>query len=378
MRVVFNSYQTFGAGGPQKYASLFQSELRKRAIDVVGLALVQQTHGARAMKPFWKHEEGGDRFIAHLNLESECVVRSARPGIPKIVRDVARKVTRILATLKPDQVVLNGFSLSNWYLAQAATNLRIPFHFSHHGCWFAEIPTTLPKAAQTRMLSMERWATEHADTNIYLNPWSQSQVRKAYPGARRTNDLIIPLPFNPLFLKRAPRLPIQKNKRPVVGFVGRWDPIKRVDFVRKLAERMPHIQFICHTHVGGRKSLMDEENRFSKAVHVLKPVSQTLLPAFYRACDLLILPSRFDVSPTVVMEAALQGRGTLISPEVGWTDAYAKNDMDTWIVRKTDLATWQHAIEQHLKKKPGPAFRTHLLKAHHPKTVFDAWASLIS
>lgn len=375
MRVMFNGYAKPEVGGPQGYALVFQSEMRARGFDVVGIMLRRPETGL----------SGGNRIqiaqdsvrLYEVDLGTSQVVYGIEPGLPPVTLEAIDRLVSILKSEAPDVLVLNGFSLANACLAKAATFLKIPLIFSHHGFWSAEIPGTLPQAAQERMRKMEQEAIRDAHVNVYLNEWSIGRAREAYPATIRSDDLVIPLPFNPVFL-RTSKAAIASDGRPLVGFVARWDPIKNIGLVRAFAESAKDMRIVSPIRIGGRKSLQDEEELFRTAVEPLEPMSQETLAGLYRSCDLLILPSRFDVSPTVVMEAALQGRGTIISDGVGWLPTYERLGMEDWIVRDPTPERLEAAVRRCLGKPVPSAFVDEILERHHPDRVFDAWASLLT
>ncbi|WKZ28888.1 MAG: glycosyltransferase family 4 protein [Patescibacteria group bacterium] len=375
MRILFNGYAKPGVGGPQCHASGFQVALRARGFDAVGIVLRRALDGAE--QPSRIETPSGPMHQHFLDLATNEALRRPEPGLPPAVEAAAERVVEILSSEAPDALILNGFSLANAYLAHAAERLNIPFYFSHHGFWFAEIPAALPLAAQARMRAMESEAIRAARANVYLNAWSRERVEEAYPGSRRQDDVVIPLPYNPVFLNEAAPS-IASDDRATVGFVARWDPIKNIGLMRAFAQAAMDVRVLAPIEIGGRKSLAAEEDAFPSVVQIMPPLPQEALPGFYRSCDLMVLPSRFDVSPTVVMEAALQGRGTVISDRVGWVETYERLGMEDWIVRDPSPERLETAVRRCLGKPVPKRFRDEVLDHHHPDRVFDAWASLLT
>lgn len=352
--------------------------MRDRGFDMVGLVLENASPAETSLDPVISHESFGEVHTYRLFSASQQAVYDPTPGIPEDVEVAADRVLEVVKLEAPDLIVISGFSLKMWYLARAAMRLKIPYLMSHHGMWFAEIAPTLPQAAQDRMRRMEFEATMGAVQNVYLNHWSITQLRQEYPQSDRDNDVVIPLPFNPIFLEPTPPmdLSVEEGSLPIVGFVGRWDPIKNPALIREVAERSSTWRIVAPLIVGQRASLQDEEEKFLRAVRVIPPLAPESLAKFYRACDLLILPSRFDVNPTVVMEAALQGKGTIITNTVGWYDAYVRHDMTDWIAQPTVESLYQ-AIEHNLGTPCPSSFIDEIREHHHPDRVFDAWAELL-
>jgi glycosyltransferase involved in cell wall biosynthesis len=56
------------------------------------------------------------------------------------------------------------------------------------------------------------------------------------------------LNYLPTFLPNPVSIPanqIEKDEKPTVLFLGRWDPIKRPDVMLQIAEKLPNVQFVC-------------------------------------------------------------------------------------------------------------------------------------
>ncbi|QJW85633.1 glycosyltransferase family 4 protein [Ramlibacter terrae] len=97
---------------------------------------------------------------------------------------------------------------------------------------------------------------------------------------------------------------------PVVLFVGRFVRKKGLHRVLALAQRFPHVQWVL---VG---SGPEQPQQPPANVHVAGRVEHDRLPQYYRAADLLILPSSGEGMPLVVQEALCCGAGILSTDEV--------------------------------------------------------------
>lgn len=377
IRVLTNQYFSQTVGGPQRYGPLFMEALRSRGFDTIGIIL----------KPLPKEEKGPMRVDIHSEpwgeihtierfLGLNVMLNDLGEPYPVEINEILSDVTSAVERIAPEVIVLSGFGVSNWYLAEAARRLGIPFVLSHHGFWFHEIGNA-PAAIQPRLLRMEQSATEQAAVNVYLNTWSRQLMHQHYPTTLREDDHVIPLPYNPVFLEDVEPLPLDVSEKIVVGFVARWDTIKNVVVVRELAEQARDMYVISPMRIGLRTELKEEEQRFREVVDVREPMLPEDLVRLYRRCDVMILPSRFDVSPTVVMEAALQGKGTIISPNVGWIDLYERHHMNDWVVRDVTAQHLEEAIRTCHALSPPRAFLDEIREKHHPDRVFDLWSSLI-
>jgi len=99
--------------------------------------------------------------------------------------------------------------------------------------------------------------------------------------------------------------------RPLLLFVGRFVPKKRLPIVRAIAAMRPDWQWCVVGHGVERPRDWRLPN-----VTVLEPMPQTDLAALYRAADLLVLPSEGEGFPLVVQEAMACGLPACITDAV--------------------------------------------------------------
>ncbi len=99
--------------------------------------------------------------------------------------------------------------------------------------------------------------------------------------------------------------------RPLMLFVGRFVAVKRLYLVREMARLRPEWQW-CVIGEGS-----EQPDTWGLAnVQVLSHMSQDRLAAFYRAADLLVLPSAHEGFPLVVQEAMACGLPACITENV--------------------------------------------------------------
>lgn len=111
--------------------------------------------------------------------------------------------------------------------------------------------------------------------------------------------------------------------RPLLLFVGRFVPKKRLPLLRDMAALTPQWQWCVIGH-----GPEDPLGWGLPNVRVIPPMPQGDLAAYYRAADLLVLPSEGEGFPLVVQEAIACGLPACISAEVA-----AGSDMpgDLWV-----------------------------------------------
>jgi glycosyltransferase involved in cell wall biosynthesis len=99
--------------------------------------------------------------------------------------------------------------------------------------------------------------------------------------------------------------------RPLLLFVGRFVPKKRLPLVRDMAALTPEWQW-CVIGQGPE----DPRGWGLPNVRVMPPMAQADLAVYYRAADLLVLPSEGEGFPLVVQEGMACGLPACISAEV--------------------------------------------------------------
>lgn len=90
--------------------------------------------------------------------------------------------------------------------------------------------------------------------------------------------------------------------RPLMLFVGRFVPVKRLPLLREMAASRPDWQWCVIGQGPERPEAWGLAN-----VRVLPPLSQAELAPYYRSADLLVLPSQSEGFPLVVQESMACG-----------------------------------------------------------------------
>src|SRR5690606_22698206 len=113
-----------------------------------------------------------------------------------------------------------------------------------------------------------------------------------------------------------------------VGAVGRWDMIKNHGALDRLGSYVRKAKLDWKVLVVTKPSVRASQTflkRYRSHVTLVNPMHPQDLLTWYRGIDILIVPSRFDVSPTVVLEAISLGKPVIISDRVGWGDVFRKH-----------------------------------------------------
>lgn len=299
----------------------------------------------------------------------------------------AEEITRLkkfFDETKPDIVFLNGFLSTAWMMLIAAYEAGIPIAVQHAGILQVEMETQKrirPKAARLIYLEMERDIARYATKQVFLNDYSRQVYNSKVIAIPHGKSVIIPLPYQQEMLSYFREHGQQEKEHGFdIGNVARWNRIKNYEAFVDVA-KAAHAQgldwrFHCVTSIPQTNFKKRVKEQYGRHVYVHAPMGREDLAHFYAAMDAMILPSRFDVSPTVVMEATLAGKPTLISPNVGWVSEYEGCGMKDWVIDFGDPKKVVARLKKLLDKPRPKTFRNYIIKKHAPEKVFAKYISL--
>jgi glycosyltransferase involved in cell wall biosynthesis len=135
-------------------------------------------------------------------------------------------------------------------------------------------------------------------------------------GAPADNFRVIP---NALRLPEAAPSPLPGSPQSLL-FVGRLDPVKRVDFLLAALAELPGFTLTLIGPDGGHRATLEALTQslgLAGRVHFLGEVDDETLAAAYSRCGLFVLPSAYEGLPTVALEAMAAGRPVLAASSGG-------------------------------------------------------------
>lgn len=397
MRILSNEYRSnvpgqskIAHGGPGNFARTFSDYVVAAGHEWIGIVheFAEQEKTTIKKRPSAGSKSYYSCTFSHAHymhpLHQEAKVDPRLWFAPQV--DAIRKLIR---RVKPDLLFLGGFSLYAWILLEAARQEGLPIVIQHSGISkteFEQYKHLYTRAGRSLMLDLEREITRCAAKQVFLNEYSREYFRKQVADFPERQAMIIPLPYLGSFAKAPARKTVSsahtKKTALTIGCVARWDRIKNHKAILQLAkaakrEKLPWT-FKSVTSIPETAVEQAFKDAYRANIEVVAPMEQAGLTAFYQSVDVLVLPSKFDVSPTVVMEAALMGKPTLISKTVGWTSEYRDCGLSPWIVDFSDAKAVVRTLKR-LAKKPVPnTFRRHILAKHAPKTVFAKYLNLFA
>ena len=153
------------------------------------------------------------------------------------------------------------------------------------------------------------------------------------------------------------RVALDLNGKHVILAVGRLVPIKNVAL---LVDAMPHVRArVPSAHLviagdGPDRSALEQRvasQRLGDAVTFTGYVPVAELPEYYRAADVFALPSQFDNSPNVVLEAMSVGL-PVVATDVGGVRGFVERGAGGELVRPGDERELAHALAGWLESPP--------------------------
>lgn len=249
------------------------------------------------------------------------------PYLPEFVRGVDRWARR---EGRRYDVLHTNYWHSGWVGLQLAAIWDRPQVHTHHSLGAVKYAGgSVPPSARER-LEVEATIGRQAARVVATSPQEVDALARLYPGRART--AIIPCGVGPMFRPRAAAacrealgLP---QDRPIVGYVGRFDPAKGIDtLVGALAllepARRPLVVFAGGYDPAAHdarefwriQDLVDDAGLGAQAVF-LGRMDHADLAVAYGAMDLVAVPSRYESFGLVAVEAMGCGR-PVVASEVG-------------------------------------------------------------
>jgi len=173
------------------------------------------------------------------------------------------------------------------------------------------------------------------------------------------------------------RLYRPEGARLVVGFAARLVPQKRPeDFLRMAAEIAPFhrdVRFLIAGE-GSRRPLYEAMAEMSPAAEQVRFLGYVEdMRSFYAACDVLVLPSRSEGCPNVVLEAMAMRRALVVSDAAGTRDVVA-NEREALVFPIGNVAAFAAAVRRLIEQ---PALR-HDLQIRAYQRVDSAFSTQAS
>lgn len=372
-------------GGPAIFAKNFSKYLIKRGHGWLGIAMRTEKIPTPRIKKISGFGRARYWRLAFPEKLFKAVTLAKRKGSPEIIlTPIINRLAALIEKCRPDVLFLNGFSLFAWTLMKAAGRAGVPIAIQHAGIFTKEVKIYkhLFSATGRKILyQMEKDIAAGVQHEIFLNEFSRKVYKREVGKINAKKSSIIALPY---FDFKTAVLPKQKKSAGhlKIGVVARWDKIKNHEAVLALAKKIEELGLPWRIHsvtkIPLTRFISGFKKEYRRYVKVEPPRSAEALKNFYRAMDIVIVPSKFDVSPNVVMEAVLAGVKVLISPNVGWMSEFKKSGCDNGIIDFSDPGI----VVKRIKKIAGQPPCSRLVKAirknHKPNKIFLSYLKIFN
>ena len=305
----------------------------------------------------------------------------------KILRSPIERIASLIKREKPDVVFLNGFGLFNWILLKAAEQTNTPVVIQHAGIWSKELRLhrhLYSSAGLKIMEEMEKESTRVSLAEVFLNSWSRDYYKKHVAKKINQNAPIIPLPFDFASFsgnsENCHKTVFSGSKNILrIGTIARWDKIKN------------HKVFLSLSKLASKKSLpwrfysvvkIPDDHRskktYKKNIFSISSLNRAGISDFCQSMDLLVLPSLFDVSPTVVLEAIATNTPIVISQNVGYVNDFIEHGAEDWVIDFSNSCRALKKIQKILKRPMPESLKKYIAENHDYKKVFSSYLNLFA
>jgi 2-deoxystreptamine N-acetyl-D-glucosaminyltransferase/2-deoxystreptamine glucosyltransferase len=255
----------------------------------------------------------------------------------------------------------------------AARRHRCPLVITVHASVRHNMRVTSARTAWLRLAGgpAERRALAAADMVITLTPAAAGRLlREGIPDSRIR---VIPPGYDPdLFAAAAPD-PFPDLGRPRVSYIGRIAPQKDVGALISAFGRLTVPAWLLIVGDGpGRRAAEAQARPLAGAVRFTGFLPHTRIPAVMRHTDLLVLATRYEELPSVLIEAMAAGL-PVIASRVGGIPALVEHDVNGLLAPPGDAVALAAAISRVLTE-PGTAAR--LAAAARQTAQRYAWPAL--
>jgi glycosyltransferase involved in cell wall biosynthesis len=373
-------------GGPSRQLKEFQAYLGGKNHEYQLIGLTIDTDGSRPAG-LDKNISGGNIFyrlgMPGLKYMEDIKSFKSLDGVRQKFGAIIDATARVIQEEKPDVVFLNGFSWTIWLMLQAINQSRVPVVFVRSGIatkefkiyqdFFGENGTKV-------LLEMEKSVEAENFYNIFLNEFSKEVYENEALEKKCKTTFVIPLSVAKDYLQTKPK---EKKVSPKIkiGTVARWDRIKNhqafLDVALTAHKKNLPMEFLSVTSIPQTNLNNEMKDEYRRLIKVISPMPVKKLINFYKSIDVLLCPSHFDVSPTVVFESLLCGTPVLISKNTGQKNLFQKFGIGDWVM---DFSDTNKVIEKIQTTKPGQIpenLISYLKKNHSDEAVFSKYLEII-
>ena len=259
-----------------------------------------------------------------------------------------RREVRKLAGKTRFDVVYGMFAYPDgWAAGRAARDLGLPLVLKVHG---SDVHRLRHDRSRRHRLSE---ALGSAKRIVAVSEQLAGEVREIAPGAdvRVVRNGVDPSAFSAGSREEAREKLGFPRDQPFVLFVGRMEPVKGADLLPEIAGRVKHpvgwVLIGRGSEAGGIVSRMPD--RFT---HWIPDVPHVRIGDYYRAADLVLIPSRGEGIPNSLLEALASDR-PVVASSVGGIPEVLTDGGAGRLVQSMEPDSFARAIDDLLTHPPG-------------------------
>ncbi|MEU6761217.1 glycosyltransferase [Streptomyces sp. NPDC046853] len=307
-----------------------------------------------------------------LGVRRWAAARSPGPGLP----DEVRRLARIIDGLRPD--VVHAHSAKAGLAARLALRGRVPTVFQPHAWSFEAVGGVTARLA----LRWERYGARWATHVICVSEAERRTGQRAgidAPWSVIPNGVDVER-FRPVAARAARTALGLPEQGPLVVCVGRLCRQKGQDVLLRawagVAERMPLARLVL---VGDGPDAAGLRDRAPDSVLFAGDVRDA--SPWYRAADLVVLPSRWEGMALVPLEAMACARPVVVTDVDGARESLPPELVPHGLVPAEDPRALARAVlgllgDPPLRESLGRAAHRHVLNTHDVRHTADAVAAV--
>ncbi len=225
-----------------------------------------------------------------------------------------------LDLLRPNLVVLPTIGAYSFFGLRYARKRKLPIAIVHHTNFEHLLSLywrrTFTYPTRVALSCLNRWLCRHANAVATMNVESLQEATRA--GAKHVRVMGTPLPTD--FL-RVPTTPVKDSIQELL-FVGRLAPEKGLDSLLAAATALSHLRFTI-VGDGPLRGKIEHSIATLPNTRCLGWQERSVVRELLDACQMLVLPSKFETFGTVALEALARQRFVATTEDCGiskWPD----------------------------------------------------------
>ena len=300
-------------------------------------------------------------YLTIYDLPLERIIKTAKniSDLKKYYRPVILEIKKLLLSIQPDVVLINGTSYFPWLISLAASECSIPIVLRYHGVSTKETAHLSPRVSKL-FSAVEKSFFGRVKTFIFPSNLCRDVVEKEIYQRKVTDAQII---YNPVQILKSQR---KKSVSRKIAAVSRDSWVKNLDAFFKLHEILNKQNW---KHEATLISEMKDPKRLPKTIKYHEPLRYDKLCQFYSSQDLIIVPSHFETFGNVPMEAVCMGVPVLVDKNMGCAEVLISAGLEKMVVDFSDLKNVALRVRELCRQKISSKQLNHIKQTLDPEVI---------